>query len=64
LFKLFADNYKIWDSLISILSELDCLCSLSITSFYAEGTMTRPNITYPLDGHVFMDIKEARHPCL
>ncbi|KRX06428.1 P-loop containing nucleoside triphosphate hydrolase [Pseudocohnilembus persalinus] len=64
IFKQFQENYKIWDALISILAELDCLCSLSLTSFYAEGTMTRPKIIDPQGKQPFLRIKNARHPCL
>ena len=58
------EKYKIWDRLISILSELDCLCALSIVSFYScEGVMTRPEISNFTE-NPFINFKGARHPCI
>lgn len=65
VFRYFRENYKCWDSLHAILSELDCLTTLSIVSFKSDGIMCRPEIE-PLNSKngSFIALEEARHPCL
>lgn len=63
LFSFFHKNYKVWDRFIEGLATLDCLCSLSLTSFLADGDMCRPEL-FPANQRVFMDVRNMRHPCL
>jgi len=63
LFSHFHRHYPVWDRFIDGIAQLDCLCSLSRTSFIADGVMCRPQL-FALNSRVFMDIKELRHPCL
>ena len=42
LFQKFHDQRYLWDSIVNLLSELDCLASLSIASGQQIGTMCRP----------------------
>ena len=62
LFHRFYEYHPIWNRLLQILSELDCLCSLSVVSFVSDGVMSRPILTN--DRGVFIKFQEARHPCL
>lgn len=64
MFKQFHENYRIWDEFVSILAELDCMCSLSIVSFFAGGVMCRPKLVKPTVSAPFIHLKDARHPCL
>jgi DNA mismatch repair protein MSH6 len=61
MFKKFDVYFKVWSRCIDYCAELDCLFSLSLTSFESHLTMTRPNFTN--DGPVF-DIKMMVHPCV
>ena len=63
LFNYFHKHYAVWDRFIESLAQLDCLCSLSLTSFMADGTMCRPNL-YSLNDAVFFNAKGTRHPCV
>lgn len=63
LFNYFHKHYKVWDRFIEAIGTLDCLCSLSLTSFLAEGDMCRPEL-YPANSRVFMEVRDMRHPCL
>lgn len=49
-------------SVIKIIAELDCLCSFSLVSFKADGTMTRPKIFFDPLIEPLMEIRGARHP--
>ena len=65
LFQQFYSYHQIWDIFIQILSELDCLCSLSEISFSKEIQMTRPEIHKATYQHeVYMRIEEGIHPTL
>lgn len=64
LFKQFHENYQVWDSFVSILAELDCLCSLSLVSFFSSGVMCRPELSKVSDHNAYIELKDARHPCL
>jgi len=63
LFSYFHKHHKVWDRFIEGLSQLDCLCSLSLTSFLADGDMCRPEI-YPMNDRVFLEVRDMRHPCI
>lgn len=65
LFKQFHENFRTWDAFVSILAELDCLCSLSLVSFFSNGIMCRPQVVDAKPAaNAFIELKEARHPCL
>jgi len=63
LFGFFYNHHKVWDRFIEGLAQLDCLCSLSVTSFVSDGVMCRPDVVYPGIGP-FMQVKNLRHPCI
>lgn len=65
IFNYFRESYNSWDTLNSILAELDCLCSLSVVSFYSDGIMCRPNLL-PLNDvkGPKINFEETRHPCV
>ena len=63
LFSYFHRHYKVWDRFIEALGTIDCLCSLSQTSFLADGDMCRPEV-HPVNQRVFMEVRDMRHPCL
>lgn len=49
---------------MSILSEVDCLISLAITSGCSEVQMTRPELIPEVDDCSIFDIKAMVHPCV
>ncbi len=62
MFKKFDAYYKIWTRTIEYCAELDCLFSLSLTSFESHLPMARPvfvNSRTPV-----FDIKQMIHPCV
>lgn len=65
IFTQFHSKRDLWDQLLNILTELDCLISLSIVS-HSEG-MCRPEIV-PYEGELkdraLFDIKGMVHPCV
>lgn len=63
LFSHFHRHYPVWDRFIDGIAQLDCLISLSKTSFVADGAMCRPQLSPPNE-RAFMDIRDSRHPCL
>lgn len=65
-FNEFYTSHRVWDALVSIICELDCLSSLSRLSFaLADGTMCRPELTSAgPDVTPFFDLRSGRHPCL
>jgi DNA mismatch repair protein MSH6 len=63
LFNHFHQNYKVWDRFVEGLAQLDCLCSLSLTSFLSDGLMCRPEV-HPPNDRVFLEVREMRHPCI
>ena len=65
VFRYFRDNYNSLDSFTAILSEIDCLCALSLISFNSDGVMCRPEI-HPLspENGAFIELLDARHPSL
>ena len=63
MFNYFYKHHKVWDRFIEGLAQLDCLCSLSKTSFVSEGNICRPEL-YPPDERVFLEVKNMKHPCI
>ena len=52
--------------MVSIISELDCLVSLAVTSLYQDGPMCRPQIigyTGDYKRRGFIEIRQMRNPC-
>ena len=67
IFSRFHDIKDVWTRIVNILTELDCLLSLSICSSQAEGEMCLPEII-PYEGEFadksIFDVKDLRHPCV
>ena len=67
IFTQFHDQREIWTNLVSILTEIDCLISLSIASSQSELPMCRPKVISN-DGEFanssYFDIKSMIHPCV
>jgi len=51
----------VWDKLLTTLSEIDCLCSLSVFSDTFEGTMCWPKF---ISNSTKLIITNGKHPCL
>ena len=67
LFKRFHDSKDTWNAAINLLTELDCLASLSIVSGQQMGSMCRPEfLEYAgeFKNSSILDIKQLRHPCV
>lgn len=74
LFQRFYESRNIWQPVVQIISELDCLQSLTVTSFCQNGAMCRPEIlpyTVRKDGgkrylrhRGILEIRDLRHPCV
>jgi len=64
LFGFFYNHHKVWDRFIEGLAQLDCLCSLSLTSFVSDGVMCRPNLSLCEAEGAFIEVKNMRHPCI
>jgi len=62
MFKKFDAYYKIWARAIEYCSELDCLFSLSLTSFESHLPMVRPSFVN--SRRPVFDIKQMIHPCV
>jgi len=64
IYKIFQENSNIWQRMIDILSELDCLCSFSKVSFdaWTSYSMSRPNFINSPVPH--LNVKDMVHPCL
>lgn len=53
--------------IVSILTEIDCLISLAVTSGASDGVMSRPEfVRYEgeYEERALFDIKDMRHPCV
>jgi DNA mismatch repair protein MSH6 len=61
MFCKFCEHYQLWMRCVESLAQLDCLCSLTIASRYAEGESCRPETC---EGEPFLEIRQGRHPCL
>lgn len=59
MFSKFHEERHLWLGTLSIISELDCLASLAITSGSAEGPMCRPEF---VDEMNVLELKAMRHP--
>lgn len=66
LFAKFCENSEIWNSLLSILSQLDILCSFSIVSAEGDnrGDMCRPEFIQSTDSKPIFHAIDSRHPCV
>ncbi|XP_061180194.1 DNA mismatch repair protein Msh6-like isoform X2 [Saccostrea echinata] len=65
LFYSFDERYKLWDTALQCLSVLDVLMSLAKYVGAADGVTCRPEIVNPTsDTEPFIEIREARHPCV
>ena len=67
IFSRFHQQKDIWSRIISILTEIDCLSSLSIASSCSDIQMVRP-ILIPYEGEYknksLLDVKSMVHPCV
>ena len=67
LFTRFHEQKDLWTKLLSILTEVDCLASLALTSGQSELPMARP-VFIPYEGEFanksLFDIQEMVHPCV
>jgi len=67
IFSRFHEKKDVWMGILSILTELDCLVSLAITSGQSETTMSKPEFV-PYEGEYkdssLFEIKEMVHPCV
>ena len=56
-----------WTQVVSIITEIDCLIALSITSGQSDLKMSRPELV-PYEGKYenksLLDIREMVHPCV
>lgn len=67
IFNAFHDQKEVWSAALNILSELDCLASLSIVSGASEGTMCRPKLLEYTGDYAtssILELKSMRHPCV
>ena len=67
IFTDFHNEKDMWTKVVSIVTEIDCLISLSIASGQSDYQMTRPELV-PYEGEYehksLLDIKEMVHPCV
>lgn len=67
IFSRFHEKKDLWMGILSILTELDCLVSLAITSGQSETTMSKPEFV-PYEGEYenssLFEIREMVHPCV
>lgn len=64
IFHSFDERYKMWDTAVHCLSVLDVLLSLTQYSQCADGVVCRPEIVLPTEQQPFIEIRDARHPCI
>lgn len=64
IFSRFHEQKDIWTSLVSVLSEVDCLISLAIASSCSDISMTRPEFVPEENGAPIFDVKAMIHPCV
>lgn len=67
IFGRFHDMKDLWNMIVNILTEVDCLMSLAIYSHLTDAEMCFPEMI-PYSGEyehrAFFDIKAGRHPCV
>eukprot|EP00347_Sterkiella_histriomuscorum_P021958 403332180 len=67
LFQKFHEHKDLWNRTMNVITELDCLCSLSIVSGQSVGDMCRPQFVGYQGEYAnssLLDIKQLRHPCV
>ena len=67
IFSRFHSRSEIWQQVLSITTELDCLASLAIVSGSSELPMCVPEIIAnegEYENKALFDIKEMVHPCV
>jgi len=66
LFVRFCRAYQKWMAAVQCLAELDCLCSLAITSSYQGDNTCRPQFVSleETGGEPLLELRNAVHPCL
>jgi DNA mismatch repair protein MSH6 len=68
MFAQFSEHYTKWKQVIDVLSELDCLQSLSVTSQNqaVQGASTRPELIDANDnnGQAVLELRDCSHPVL
>lgn len=68
MFAEFSEHYAKWKKVIDVLSELDCLQSLSVASEYqaSNGESTRPVLVdiNDNDGKALLELRDCSHPVL
>ena len=67
IFTQFFEKRIVWEATLRVITEIDCLISLAVTSQEQNGVMCRP-ILIPYEGEfenkAFFEVKEMRHPCV
>ena len=56
MFKHFVSKKKVWQRIVSCISELDCLCSLAIFAATTAGTVCKPKFIES-DGEQIFELK-------
>lgn len=67
LFHRFHERKDLWNSALQLLTELDCLSSLSIVSGQQVGVMSRPRFLAYEGAYrdsSLLDLRQMRHPCV
>ena len=66
MFSKFHDHKIMWMQILTILTELDCLASLSIVSGHLENKHVRPKFRdFEKNGKTgYIDFKTLIHPCV
>lgn len=66
IFTRFHEKKDMWDKILNVITEVDCLISLSIASGQQETSMARPQLIPYEEGSEksIFDIKQMTHPCV
>lgn len=66
IFRSFHEKKSMWLQILQIISELDCLTSLAITSGQSDHPMCRPLFRDPSENpeHSYLSVKQMVHPCV
>ena len=66
IFTRFHEHKDMWDKILNVITEVDCLISLSIASGQQETSMARPQLIPYEEGSEksIFDIKQMTHPCV
>ncbi|XP_065191374.1 DNA mismatch repair protein Msh6-like [Sycon ciliatum] len=64
VFASFDEHFSVWDRAVQCVAVLDVLMSLAHFSLHGDGPMCRPRVQFSSDGHPFLNVRDARHPCI